>query len=109
MNQGKIILGSFLILTALFVILYGISEISHHQKMIGVVAGKAVIQSTGISTLAINSPGLAARNIHAGWGIYSILSDIPGGYSCFSDDEKLDPPPGLNETIYQIEIRRVDR
>ena len=70
------------------------------------VARKSVIKSTGISSVALNSPAMAVNSVQEGLGLYGLLSDIPGGYCYFSDDEKIYPPPVLKEHRFQVEIIR---
>ena len=99
---------------ALIFVLFGLSCLAYSflenpcQEPSISVAGRSVIQGTGITCLSVNYPGMALGAAMEGLGLYGMLSDMAGGYSYFSDDEKIDPPPVPKGAEFQIEIIKGD-
>ena len=102
MNKGNIFYG--LILSFMLLFFLACFLLINPDDHYALIAKKWFVKGVGISSISVNYPGMALNTAHEGLGLYGILSDIPGGYSYFPDDEKTDPPfPPMNAG-YHIEV-----
>jgi len=73
------------------------------QDTLVITAREAVLQTMGISSLAISYECSTTRN-PAIEGLCSSMSDIPGSYLYHSDCDIVSPPRFSQAEIYRLEI-----
>lgn len=94
------------ILIVCLVVLFSILWVSiggrYKEDSIKMVAGKAILQSLGASSLALSYECTATRSLTE--GLCGCLSDVPGGY-CYHSSCDIVVNPGIPEAeVLRLEV-----